>query len=67
MTGLLTLIPVALALGLLGLVAFLWALRSGQFEDLDGAGGRILFDDAPPPGPPPTPSAPPSPSHGRQA
>ena len=39
------LIPVALFLGLLGLVAFLWALRSGQFEDLDGAAHRILFDD----------------------
>jgi cbb3-type cytochrome oxidase maturation protein len=39
------LIPVALGLGLLGLVAFLWALRSGQFDDLDGAAHRILFDD----------------------
>ena len=65
MTGLLTLIPVALALGLLALVAFLWALRSGQFEDLDGAGGRILFDDAPtPPASPPSLSPPPS-SQGR--
>jgi len=45
MNGLIVLIPVALALGLLGLAAFLWALRSGQFEDLDGAGNRILFDD----------------------
>ncbi|MGQ3072369.1 MAG: cbb3-type cytochrome oxidase assembly protein CcoS [Ferrovibrionaceae bacterium] len=35
----------ALALGLLGLGAFLWALRSGQFEDLDGAANRVLFDD----------------------
>lgn len=43
---LLVLIPVALFLGLLGLAAFLWALRSGQFEDLDGAANRILFDDA---------------------
>jgi len=39
------LIPAALLLGLLGLVAFLWALRSGQFDDLDGAAHRILFDD----------------------
>jgi len=39
------LIPVALFLGLLGLAAFLWALKSGQFEDLDGAAHRILFDD----------------------
>lgn len=48
MTGLLLLIPVALALGLGGLITFLWALRSGQFEDLDGAAGRILYDDEPP-------------------
>jgi cbb3-type cytochrome oxidase maturation protein len=47
MSGLLLLIPVALALGLAGLVSFLWALRSGQFDDLDGAAGRILFDDEP--------------------
>ena len=45
MTSLLFLIPVALFLGLLGLGAFLWALRSGQFEDLDGAAQRILTDD----------------------
>jgi len=38
------LIPVALMLGGIGLVAFLWALKSGQFEDLDGAANRILFD-----------------------
>ncbi len=45
MTALLYLIPIALFLGLVGLLAFLWALRSGQFEDLDGAAQRILFDD----------------------
>lgn len=45
MTGLLYLIPIALFLGALGLVGFLWALRSGQFEDLDGAAYRVLFDD----------------------
>ena len=39
------LIPAALFLGFLGLMAFLWALKSGQFEDLDGAAHRILFDD----------------------
>jgi cbb3-type cytochrome oxidase maturation protein len=45
MGGLLYLIPIALFLGLLGLAAFLWAMRSGQFDDLDGAAQRILFDD----------------------
>lgn len=51
MNNLLLLIPVALLLGLLGLVAFLWALRSGQFDDLDGAAHRILFEDDDPPPP----------------
>lgn len=42
------LIPVALALGVAGLAAFLWSLRNGQYDDLDGAAERILFDeDAP--------------------
>ena len=45
MTSLLLLIPVALVLGGLGLVAFLWALKSKQYEDLDGAAERILLDD----------------------
>ena len=45
------LIPAALLLSLLGLGAFLWALKSGQFEDLDGAARRILFDDDEDPGP----------------
>ena len=45
MDALLYLIPIALFLGLCGLVAFLWALKSGQFEDLDGAAERILHDD----------------------
>ena len=47
MTILAFLIPAALGLGLLGLVAFLWSLKSGQYEDLDGAANRILFDDKP--------------------
>lgn len=38
------LIPVALLFGLASLIAFLWALRSGQYEDMDGAGERILFE-----------------------
>ena len=45
MNGVLILIPVALLLGLSGLVAFLWSLKSGQFEDPDGAAMRILIDD----------------------
>jgi cbb3-type cytochrome oxidase maturation protein len=45
MTALAWLMPIALLLGLVGLAAFLWALRSGQFEDLDGAAYRILEDD----------------------
>ena len=49
MNVLLYLIPLALFLGLLGLAGFLWALRSGQFDDLDGAAHRILFDDETPP------------------
>ena len=45
MSVLIYLIPIALFLGLAGLAAFLWALKSGQFEDMDGAAERILFDD----------------------
>jgi cbb3-type cytochrome oxidase maturation protein len=44
---LILLVPVALLMGFLGLVAFLWNLRAGQYEDLDGAASRILFDDLP--------------------
>ncbi len=45
MNGLAVLIPIALGLGLFGLLAFFWALRRGQFEDLEGAAARILIDD----------------------
>ncbi|MEL7274541.1 MAG: cbb3-type cytochrome oxidase assembly protein CcoS [Pseudomonadota bacterium] len=45
MNQLLFLIPIALLLGGLGLVAFLWALNSGQYDDPDGAAERILHDD----------------------
>lgn len=45
MSTLLILIPASLFLGLVALAFFLWALRSGQFDDLDGAAHRILFDD----------------------
>ncbi len=45
MTNLLLLIPIALGLGALGLAAFVWSLRSGQYDDLDGAAERILHED----------------------
>lgn len=45
MNGLVMLIPLALMLGLGALAAFLWALRSGQYDDLKGAGERILAPD----------------------
>ena len=45
MNVLVYLVPLALALGALGLVAFLWALKNGQFDDLDGAAWRAIGDD----------------------
>ncbi len=45
MTGLAILIPLALFMGLTGLAAFYWAVRDGQFEDMDGAASRILIED----------------------
>jgi cbb3-type cytochrome oxidase maturation protein len=45
MDVLIILVPLAIGLGAVGLVAFIWALRSGQFEDVDGAALRILSDD----------------------
>ena len=39
------LIPITLILALVGLLAFLWSLKSGQYEDLQGAANRILIDD----------------------
>jgi cbb3-type cytochrome oxidase maturation protein len=45
MSQLIILIPIALGLGALGLAAFLWTLRDGQYDDLDGAAERILNDD----------------------
>lgn len=45
MTGLALLIPLAVLLGLGALTAFLWALRSGQYEDLEGASERIFEED----------------------
>ncbi len=50
MNVLIYLVPMALALGLTGLAAFMWSLRSGQYDDMDGAAVRMLSDDdlAPP-------------------
>jgi cbb3-type cytochrome oxidase maturation protein len=45
MNSLLFLVPIALLLGAVGLGAFLWSLRSGQYDDLDGAAERILLND----------------------
>jgi len=45
MSVLVYLIPIALLLGGLGLAGFLWATRSGQFDDPEGAAERILLDD----------------------
>ncbi|MEZ5742396.1 MAG: cbb3-type cytochrome oxidase assembly protein CcoS [Sphingomonadaceae bacterium] len=45
MTVLAILIPIALGMGAVGLAMFFWAMRDGQFDDLDGAAQRILIDD----------------------
>ena len=45
MEVLIYLVPIALGLGMLGLAAFLWALQTGQYEDLEGAAWRALMDD----------------------
>ena len=45
MSVLIYLIPIALLLGFLGLGAFIWSLKSGQYDDLDGAAQRILMDE----------------------
>ncbi len=44
MNGLIFLIPIALFLGALGLGAFLWSLKSGQYDDVEGAAWRVLDD-----------------------
>ena len=45
------LVPLALGLGALGLAGFLWSLKNGQFDDLDGAAWRAIADDDPPQAP----------------
>jgi cbb3-type cytochrome oxidase maturation protein len=47
MEVLIYLVPLALALGALGLTAFLWSLKNGQYDDLDGAAWRAIADDEP--------------------
>lgn len=58
MSVLVFLIPVALLFGLASLIAFLWALKSGQYDDMEGAGERILFDPDDKPEPPGKPRKP---------
>ena len=38
------LIPIAIGLGLIGLASFMWTLKNGQYDDLEGAAARILFE-----------------------
>lgn len=45
MSVLVYLIPASIGLGLVGLCCFLWSLKAGQYEDLDGAAVRILLDE----------------------
>ena len=45
MNDFLFLVPISIAMGLVGLAAFLWSLRSDQYDDLDGAAYRMLDDD----------------------
>ena len=47
------LVPLALGLGLVGLLGFLWSLKSGQYDDLEGAAWRAIADDEPAPEVPP--------------
>jgi cbb3-type cytochrome oxidase maturation protein len=51
------LVPLALGLGLVGLLGFLWSLKSGQYEDLEGAAWRAIADDEPVQEMPPQPAA----------
>lgn len=45
MSVLIYLIPIALFLGLIGLSAFIWTLKSGQYDDLEGEAYRVLLED----------------------
>lgn len=45
MEAIIYLVPIALFMGVVGLAAFFWTVKSGQYEDLDGAAWRILMDE----------------------
>ena len=45
------LIPAMILLGLVMVLVFIWAVKTGQFDDMDGAASRILMDDDDPPMP----------------
>lgn len=45
MSVLFFLIPIAISIALIALIAFLWSLKTKQYEDMEGAANRILFDD----------------------
>jgi cbb3-type cytochrome oxidase maturation protein len=45
MSALLYLIPIALLMGGAGLAAFIWSVKSGQYDDMEGAAARVLLDD----------------------
>ena len=45
MNGLLLLVLSAMGLGALALAGCFWAVRNGQYEDIEGAAQRILLDD----------------------
>lgn len=45
MNSLVFLVPIALILGAIALASFFWSMKSGQYEDLDGAGERLLSDE----------------------
>ncbi len=42
----LVLLPISICLAVAGLAAYLWCVRTGQYEDLDGPAVRVLFDEA---------------------
>jgi cbb3-type cytochrome oxidase maturation protein len=54
------LVPLAITLGALGLAAFLWSLKNGQYDDLDGAAWRAIADDEPAEKSPAAEAAPPA-------